>query len=1312
MVSPLLDALEDVAVLVNKDGYKYSVEDGRFYLNFLGVNVNQNGQSDDKDAWRIVQERIETLFGPNLLPWNLIGMEHQNVSKRRQSVRMSISSRPRIFYSEDFTSDKEPQELKLFHAKVALLSLYIAAVHDHKEDLWGALASNLNNAPQIKIQKAFEYLLEHRRSMNPAKLELLFASTPPCSGSSAFSTPYRATPTSGLGESFTYSPSTVASSPASSVASGATSPLQDFFKSQKTKQILEKLQKELRDAKSALDNEKGETVYLKSELESVLSEKEKLKQDLEVTRSKLFVKSNGQQSIISSSDYEMLQQRCTNLQQKLSDLKDSNKYMKTLEGQLETTLAENRELVDKYEGSQSKLNDKSSNLKLIENKLTDAELKTMNLGSENDQLRDNIKELNKQIAEMQAISSDRQSMIFELGGDNLNDISLDNPRGIMSPPTGPTGESMGDMVVLGLQEEISTLKSQISSLEEKYHNAEKVNRELQANGEKLQEDLQSLRAELENSAENLTKVQHEKMGLESIVSQKSEEILNLQSESAKIMETFKSKQQENYHIKTSFNKVTEELAITTTGLNQMKEENCKNLETISALEKKVKTVINDQQNLNIQLEKSSEELINQKMEKQSLLENYENLQQHIVIIEEEKNQVEKEKLSIEDRLKVVQGGKDVLAKDFAIAEDKISTISADAQKDLDAKQEEIQLLKSNLEDLIEKQNILQENLAKMEAQSSEYKTQISDLEGKFQASEKTNLEFQAEKEQLGDELQSIQLQLDESAQNLCKAQNEKMGLENIVSQKTDAVLHLETENAKIVENLRCKHSENDQLQASFNKITEELSFANNNLNQLKEEKSKSLEKISSLDKNVQEAAKDLQNLENQLKKSSEELLEQKREKQNLSENFKKLQQQIVIIEEEKSKLKDKKSQNLEHISSLEKKVEEAAINQQNLGNQLKKSSEELLEQKREKQNLSENCEKLQQQIVIIEEENSKLKEEKSQNLEHVSSLKKKFEEAAIDQQNLGDQLKNFSEELMEQKAEKQSLSENYERLQQQINIIQEEKIKVEKEKLHVEDTLKAVQTERDIIAKDFSVAKEKISTISADAHQKTSSKQEEIQNLKSTIDKHVQRQNLLEENLTKMEAQSSEEKAQISALQESLTAVNTEKSELEIALNDKISKENQLIAELEKNKDLKDSCDYKIQLLTKDLKETKNIHETLINDVAVKKDETLKTLSDFNALKEKYSNLVQFYEEEKEEKSQLESMLNNAQQKLDEVSNQFDQATKEKTTSLEALKSQLKESVKAKDDLLNMRKKDQELIAGMKKSSESQEYEASRAKVC
>ena len=327
-------------------------------------------------------------------------------------------------------------------------------------------------------------------------------------------------------------------------------------------------------------------------------------------------------------------------------------------------------------------------------------------------------------------------------------------------------------------------------------------------------------------------------------------------------------------------------------------------------------------------------------------------------------------------------------------------------------------------------------------------------------------------------------------------------------------------------------------------------------------------------------------------------------------------------------------------------------------------------------------------------------------------MKKKVEEAAIDQQNLGDQLKNFSEELMEQKAEKQSLSENYERLQQQINIIQEEKIKVEKEKLHVEDTLKAVQTERDIIAKDFSVAKEKISTISADAHQKTSSKQEEIQNLKSTIDKHVQRQNLLEENLTKMEAQSSEEKAQISALQESLTAVNTEKSELEIALNDKISKENQLIAELEKNKDLKDSCDYKIQLLTKDLKETKNIHETLINDVAVKKDETLKTLSDFNALKEKYSNLVQFYEEEKEEKSQLESMLNNAQQKLDEVSNQFDQATKEKTTSLEALKSQLKESVKAKDDLLNMRKKDQELIAGMKKSSESQEYEASRAKVC
>ena len=80
-------------------------------------------------------------------------------------------------------------------------------------------------------------------------------------------------------------------------------------------------------------------------------------------------------------------------------------------------------------------------------------------------LKETVKELNKQITEMQAISSQRQSMIGQFHqGENLNDISLDNPGGILSPPP---GESMGDMVVLNLQEDVAALRSELTANQEK-----------------------------------------------------------------------------------------------------------------------------------------------------------------------------------------------------------------------------------------------------------------------------------------------------------------------------------------------------------------------------------------------------------------------------------------------------------------------------------------------------------------------------------------------------------------------------------------------------------------------------------------------------------------------------------------------------------------------------------------------------------------------------------------------------------------------------------------------------------------------------
>ena len=112
-----------------------------------------------------------------------------------------------------------------------------------------------------------------------------------------------------LGESFTYSPSQP--SPAqNSIA--RESPLQDFLKKYHAKKVLDCVQKELRETKTALDNEKGETLYLKAQVESMTMRERKLRQDLEATKSKLFSKANGQESIVSMTDYHDLQEKYNN----------------------------------------------------------------------------------------------------------------------------------------------------------------------------------------------------------------------------------------------------------------------------------------------------------------------------------------------------------------------------------------------------------------------------------------------------------------------------------------------------------------------------------------------------------------------------------------------------------------------------------------------------------------------------------------------------------------------------------------------------------------------------------------------------------------------------------------------------------------------------------------------------------------------------------------------------------------------------------------------------------------------------------------
>jgi chromosome segregation ATPase len=208
-------------------------------------------------------------------------------------------------------------------------------------------------------------------------------------------------------------------------------------------------------------------------------------------------------------------------------------YIKKLDSQLEKTLDQNKEISEKYDLTQNMLNEKSSIIKTLQEKLANFELKSNDLDDQNRHLKETLKDLNKQIKEMEDISSQRQSMIAGFHhGENLNDISLDNPGGILSPPP---GESMGDMVVLNLQEDNAALRSELTENQEKYQNIQKDYESEQETSRKNAELNKNLEGKLDTQLGRV----------ESLVKKLGDEHSNLKQ----VQQSLDMAQQENANIK-------------------------------------------------------------------------------------------------------------------------------------------------------------------------------------------------------------------------------------------------------------------------------------------------------------------------------------------------------------------------------------------------------------------------------------------------------------------------------------------------------------------------------------------------------------------------------------------------------------------------------------------------------------------------------------------------------------------------------------------------------------------------------------------
>ena len=344
-------------------------------MKFLGLTLNSY-QDDSVAAWGIVRERIDLVFGPDLLNWNLIGQKHTH-AKRRQSSLFPRASND-CFRSLLDNDEPTVEEDVTFYALVAILTLFISAVHDQKVQIYSIL-EKLKDSQQEKLERFFRYLLENRKTMTKEKLKILLSSASPAPSSqgifnmslyfhnfdshhilyyilAGFSTPqsHRSNLggiSSSLSESFTYSPNSAKPS----------SPLQDFLQNHRNQQLFEKLQAELREVKSSLDHEKSDSVDLRHEVSELTAANEKLKADLHTTKSKLFKKTNGQHHSTTTTTIELeeLQEKYS---KKTSDLKESEKYSKSLGSRVEQLNQEIEDLIFKNQSQTEKLNEQNGRL--------------------------------------------------------------------------------------------------------------------------------------------------------------------------------------------------------------------------------------------------------------------------------------------------------------------------------------------------------------------------------------------------------------------------------------------------------------------------------------------------------------------------------------------------------------------------------------------------------------------------------------------------------------------------------------------------------------------------------------------------------------------------------------------------------------------------------------------------------------------------------------------------------------------------------------------------------------------------------------
>ncbi|XP_040563988.1 uncharacterized protein [Lepeophtheirus salmonis] len=1166
-----------------------------------------------------------------------------------------------------FLDEGEEEEL-LTRLKLTLFVSYLASVKHGWQPL-KKLLLGLKIHEQRVIERIFSYLLEDKWDetlVKSVKMDTSEASAVPIS--SYATTPIRRlkrlkSPSSP--STFNYSPSTHFPT------------LREFFSSPITTQI-SKYQRIAEDQKRILslvrlelDQEKLETLNLMKEREELIKDRQTLKKSLAIARQNLLDNQVDMEEEDEEAAYGELQRR-------LAEKKDSEKYIISLEEQLSETVSEKDVLKRTVNSHKTKLDEMSFRNTELSTKNIQLQVSLSQENDMNTDLNNKCNELEVQVKELQEILNSKRSSKENAGkllatqlksGVSVSDISLDDP--LMSMPPSPEGENMANALV------IPELEEQLALITEERDNFEKrtslCEEELVLKREEvnhLSDNLCELRQCSENYKLIVENLEKEKTTMDKYLEELTLRKELLQNDYEKVIMDCNSSKE----IIKDINQVNEDLQCKINTLNneiiELRESNSKELNALSA------NLISSQTSLE-SLKSHNRSLCDDIETHKSIQSKYESE------MKEQKMQI----MSITEDLNSLKSVNENLQNEHNI-------ISSDSQSQISSLSTTVDNLKNDQTQLISENEKLICKNRDLTTQLCDYQTKINELTDK-------NLQLSTQVQECNFQISTINKDLEN-----CAAKNGEF--EGKISHLETHSKKLEDEKLENLKKLRCCKDENDNLIAVLKTNEEKLKkdheeLIQNNHSLIAQLSDCKLE-IESLQKNTGNLKEKCDFYKGVINTNEDKLREVNDINDKLMQDMEfSKEQNTATLHESEERLNALNKELSMTISAKDKEI--SNLKSDNCNNQDKslKKEELLMESNNECKKLNEVIKSLNEEIIsktkVFDSELNSFKENISTHEETLSSfknnvheLKEKLRTKDEEIESLNTGLNTFSTETFEIKKNLEDIKESKKLIESSLLTANESLKKFEtdiKTKTDLIQNLDCKNTELDKIVSNLQKEKVDIEQLSNSQKSELAKLLGELKLLQKDMNSKTEEFNRITSENVKLTSEVKELKASNSTANDAEGNAKTVLEEVKSNLSSKIEEmSTKFESDIKVKTDLIQNLEWKnteldkiVSNLQKEKVEMKELSNSQKRELANLSDELKLLQKDMNSKTEEFNRVtsenVKLISEVKELKTSndaeskaktvLEEVKSNLSSKIEDMSTKFESDIKEKTDLIQNL---------------------------------------------